>query len=74
MTLPTILCPRCLDESNGVRLDIVDGDTLTCDCGEEYTVAAIRDLIDGWLAILPWLEAHPARQLDAATVATDHRA
>lgn len=56
-----VICPKCLEEA-AVTLDLNDGDTLHCpECDEEYTVAAVRGLVDSWAKLLPWLEAHPAR-------------
>jgi hypothetical protein len=61
-----VFCPRCLAEETQ-RLDLDDGNTITCTgCEETYTVEDVRLLVDGWAKLLPWLEAHPARKEDAA--------
>lgn len=64
-----LTCPKCLSEAV-IRLDVGDGETLTCDhCEESYTTAEIRAVVDGWSKLLPWLESHPARtEAAAATV------
>lgn len=56
-----LICPKCL-EAETIRLDICDGDTLTCaGCDEEYSLDAVQQLVEGWLKVLPWLLSHPAR-------------
>ena len=61
-----VICPKCLDGDAAVRLDLNDGDTLTCaGCEEEYSLDAVRELVAGWAKLLPWLDAHPARQTAA---------
>jgi hypothetical protein len=55
-----VVCPVCMKDET-VRLDVADGDTLTCcGCDAEFTVTDVRALVDGWAKLLPWLEAHPA--------------
>lgn len=62
----TTICPKCMEDVC-IRVNVHDGDTLTCDnCDEEYTVAAIDELIESWKPLLAWLKAHPARVSDAA--------
>lgn len=57
-----VICPKCLEEA-AVSLDLTDGDTLACpECDETYSAATVRELVDGWAKLLPWIEAHPARQ------------
>ena len=44
-------------------VDVADGDTCLCDsCGDEFTVADVRNLIASWGPLLAWLDAHPARK------------
>lgn len=63
--MPDLICPKCLSES-AVRLDIADGDTLSCpECDGEFTVADVEQLVVCWSKLLPWLKSHPARQLEA---------
>lgn len=57
----SVVCPKCLSESQ-VAVNVEDGESLYCpECEENYTVTEVRELLDSWKAILPWLEAHPAR-------------
>lgn len=63
-----VMCPKCLSETC-VKLDVTDGDTLSCpDCEEEYTVADVEALVESWGRLLPWIRSHPARlpQCEAA--------
>lgn len=63
-----VICPKCLADEI-VRLDVCDGDTLTCGgCDEEFSVADLRRLVDSWAKLLPWLESHPARTEETAAV------
>ncbi len=63
-----LICPRCMSEAV-VRLDLDDGDTLTChECDESYTVAEVDALVAGWTRLLPWLLTHPARTPVPTTV------
>lgn len=63
-----LICPKCLCEEV-IRLDLCDGDTLTCGgCDAEYSAGDVRAMVDGWVKLLPWIEAHPARTETAATV------
>lgn len=56
------MCPKCMRPDATVRLNVNDGDTLTCfECDEEFTVSDVRTLVDSWAKLLPWLESHPAR-------------
>jgi hypothetical protein len=58
MTLPCIKC----GEEAAIRVDVQDGDTLTCcGCDAEYTVEDVEQVIAEWREILPWLKAHPRR-------------
>lgn len=53
--MPTLICPRCLSQSD-MRLDIADGETLTCPtCDEPSRVPDIEALIECWSVVLPWL-------------------
>jgi hypothetical protein len=61
-----LICPKCLNEET-VRLNLDDGDTLTCTgCDEEYTVGDVAALVASWAPLLKWLQSHPARQSAAA--------
>lgn len=63
-----VICPRCMKEET-VTVDVADGDTLHCNgCDEEFTVADVRAVVEGWSKLLPWLEAHPARVEQPAAV------
>ena len=56
-----LICPSCLKHAV-IRLDICDGDTLTCaECDAEFSLTDVADMVASWKAILPWLCAHPAR-------------
>jgi hypothetical protein len=62
-----VICPKCLDPDAVVRLNVADGDTLTCGgCEEEYSAARVREMVASWAKVLPWIEAHPARTEAAA--------
>jgi hypothetical protein len=68
--MPCVVCPKCLAESN-VKIDVNDGDTLTCpECEEEYSLTDVVNLIETWKPILPWLLAHPARQPECVTASS----
>lgn len=59
-----LTCPKCLS-NEVIRLDLTDGDTLTCSgCDEEYSLADVEAVVASWSKMLPWLRCHPARQLD----------
>ena len=61
-----LICPKCLEVAT-VRLDLDDGDTLTCTgCEESYSVDTVRQMVEGWAKLLPWLAQHPARVEAAA--------
>jgi hypothetical protein len=63
----TLICPKCLEEAV-IRLDLADGDTLTRGaCDEEYSADTVRQLVDGWAKLLPWIEQHPAQVEEPAT-------
>ena len=62
-----LTCPRCMKDEI-VRVDINDGNTLTCaGCDETYTLDEVRDMIDQWQEIMPWLMAHPDRKQELAS-------
>ena len=55
------ICPNCLEVATQ-RIDLDDGDTVTCTgCEEEYSVDQVRRLIESWGPLLGWLDSHPAR-------------
>lgn len=65
----TTICPRC-GEDVCIRLDLHDGDQLTCTgCESEYTVSQVREMVEAWGPLLAWLDAHPARQQQAEPAA-----
>lgn len=58
-----VVCPKCMAEAS-VKLDVNDGDTLSCpECEEEYSLSDVEAVVESWAALLPWLKAHPARQV-----------
>ena len=53
---------QCIKCSEPVWVSPEDG-TLHCpECDADFTVDDVQEFIDGWLAVLPWLKAHPALQ------------
>lgn len=65
----TVTCPKCLVDGSHVTVDLDDGDTLRCqDCEEQYTVAEIEAIVVSWSKLLPWLKAHPSRQMTCEAV------
>lgn len=70
-----LVCPRCLTESV-IRLDLDDGETMTCEeCNDTFTVADLVAILESWSKLLPWLKACPtnaeqanAGQAEAAAV------
>lgn len=64
------ICPKCLADET-IRVDVNDGDTLTCaGCDEEFTVSDLETLFESWATLLPWLKSHPARTAEAAAAAS----
>ncbi len=60
------ICPRCLC-SETIRLDLDDGDTLTCSgCDENYRASDLVAMLDSWAGLLPWIMSHPARRPEPA--------
>ena len=56
-----LICPRCLNHAV-IRLEVGDGDTLTCaECEEEFSLTDVVNMVESWKPLLPWLCAHPAR-------------
>lgn len=56
-----LVCPKCLSVEI-IKLDLDDGDTLTCGgCDETYQADDVAHLVEGWLKVLPWIRQHPAR-------------
>ena len=56
MTLHCILCGA----EAAIKLDLADGDTLSCpDCGEDFAVADVKDRINEWQTALNWIETMP---------------
>jgi hypothetical protein len=54
-----LVCPRCLNEG-GIDLRLNDLDTITChECGEEYSLDLVRDMVTGWARVLKWVDAAP---------------
>jgi len=61
-----LICPKCMAIDATVRLDLDDGETLTCDsCVEMFSLADVREMIDGitraWAVMAAWVETCPAR-------------
>ena len=55
-------CIRC-GEDAVIRLDLNDGDTMSCsECEKEFTVSDVEEVLACWGAILPWIKSHPARK------------
>jgi uncharacterized protein (DUF983 family) len=54
-----LVCPRCLN-GGGIDLRLNDLDTITChECGEEYSLDLVRDMVTGWARVLKWVDAAP---------------
>jgi uncharacterized protein (DUF983 family) len=54
-----LVCPRCLN-GGGIDLRLNDLDTVTChECGEEYSLDLVRDMVTGWARVLKWVDAAP---------------
>lgn len=62
MDLPTI-CPRCMEDSR-IQVQLHDPDEpMHCEsCDEEFTMDAVKHLIETWGPLIAWLDSHPARQ------------
>jgi hypothetical protein len=68
-----MICPRCMERTT-CRVDVTDGNSITCDsCAEGFTAQDLAELVESWAKVLPWLAAHPARQ-QAGTVQVTARA
>jgi hypothetical protein len=56
-----VVCPMCWKEAV-IKLDLDDGSTLTCGgCDGTFNVDDVRNIIEGWAKLMPWLLACPAR-------------
>jgi hypothetical protein len=56
-----LVCPKCTVKGV-IRLDLDDGDTLTCmECDEGFSFNDVKAMIASWGPIIPWLDSHPAR-------------
>jgi hypothetical protein len=65
------ICLKCLDPDAVLKLDLADGNTISCEsCNEEFSVIDVRRVLDGWAKLLPWLEANPVRHAPAPVVTT----
>jgi hypothetical protein len=63
-----VICPQCLVEAV-ITVDVTDGDSLKCsECDSEYSADDVKNMIESWATILPWLLSHPARTPECATV------
>jgi hypothetical protein len=56
---PRALCPRCMDDGNLVRVDLDDLANFTCDCGGEFCVEDVLQLMREWGAVLEYLALAP---------------
>lgn len=64
----TLCCPLCRTPAV-IDLSLADGRTMHCgECDEEFDLDQVRAFvgdmrvaIEGWLAMIPWVEACPAR-------------
>jgi uncharacterized protein (DUF983 family) len=51
-------CPRCGEEA--VYVDLFNVGSVRCgECNEERTLKQLRRLVDGWSAVLAWLDTAP---------------
>lgn len=51
-------CPRCLEE--GIHLSLADLDEVYCtSCEETMSLGQIRTLVEGWAAVLQWVDSAP---------------
>jgi hypothetical protein len=58
---PDVHCLRCGNADAAVSLDLHDVCTFRCvECEEEWTAADVRAQLDGWEAVLRWVESAPA--------------
>ena len=66
MNVPCIKC----GEANCMSVNVEDADLTCSSCNETYSAADVQEVIDGWLAVLPWLKSHPALQEQREPAAT----
>lgn len=53
-----VACIRCGQQAMKVKLD--DTSAFECaECGEEFTTADVRDVLERWAAVLAWVESAP---------------
>jgi hypothetical protein len=57
---PDVHCLRCGNADAAVSLDLHDVCTFRCaECEEEWTAADVRAQLNGWEAVLRWVESAP---------------
>ncbi len=53
-------CIKC--GAAAVALDLDDLDSIRCrECDEEFYLDDVRQFLDGWRAVIEWIDAAPAR-------------
>lgn len=54
-------CIKCGD-TGCVRINLEDDELHCTSCDEAFTVEDVQKVVSAWSRMIPWLEAHPARQ------------
>jgi hypothetical protein len=58
MGLRCVLCGATSDDAT-IAVEVLTGNVHCGSCEESATPAQIRSAVEGWLAVLPWIESHP---------------
>lgn len=56
MNAPCLKCGR----TGCMTVNVDDGDLNCIECCQVYSIAEVRDCVEAWSTILPWLLAYPA--------------
>jgi hypothetical protein len=57
---PDLVCIKCGDDSNTVRVSLADTSEFVCDCGAEFTAEDVRQFLAAWQKVLAWIDLAPA--------------
>ena len=55
-----VRCIKC-NESGSVSVDVDTGEIWCGACSECYAVEDVREAVEGWIRLIPWIQAHPGR-------------
>lgn len=56
-------CPLCGGNDSAQSLDLDDLHNVHCgECGEEYTLDDVREMMAAWQRVLDWVALAPARK------------